>query len=194
MIASELPSVPHSESTAARDNRQGCPGPRCDTRSLEGYTGRAGTRQQPLRQSMSRLPTKLVDAVLTRCHSQEEARWEQVRDATLSDLLDHAPPGNVFGFENLRWKPDHRTAMVWYHQVQEGTMSSEFRLALIAAFLACLPASAEAANNLNLSKSNINREQCPAAGGRWMHGREGAGCYLPVPPPKNAIPSKSKSN
>ena len=51
---------------------------------------------------------------------------------------------------------------------------------------------AEAATNLNSSRSNIYKTaaDCTKAGGTWGKGRDGVGCYLPLPA-KPAAASKA---
>lgn len=55
---------------------------------------------------------------------------------------------------------------------------------LIVAFLVAFTAGAEAAINLNSSRSNNYKTaaDCTKAGGTWWKGRDGLGCYLPLPP------------
>ena len=59
---------------------------------------------------------------------------------------------------------------------------------LIAAFLVGFTAGAEAATNLNSSRSNNYKTQadCKKAGGTWQNGRDGLGCYLPLPAKKGS--------
>ncbi len=54
---------------------------------------------------------------------------------------------------------------------------------LIGALLVAFMVGAEAAINLNSSKSNAYKTPaaCKKAGGTWMNGRQGLGCYLPAP-------------
>jgi hypothetical protein len=54
---------------------------------------------------------------------------------------------------------------------------------LMAALLVAFTAGAEASINLNSSKSNIYKTapDCSKAGGSWVKGSEGLGCYLPLP-------------
>jgi hypothetical protein len=56
-------------------------------------------------------------------------------------------------------------------------------LATVMALAFGVVSSAEASINLNSSRSNIYKTapDCTKAGGTWGKGRDGVGCYLPVP-------------